>query len=137
MNAFMTHFTTPEGVARVYQQVMTSWLDVRDRLEHPVHTIYYERLVRDPATQLRGIVDYLELPWDDTLLDHTRHARERGLINTPSYEQVTRPINRSAVNRWQRYAVPLETAQTLLCPLIEEFGYDADGAVRARTGETQ
>ena len=124
MNAFMTHFTTPEGVGRVYSAVMTSWIAVRERLEYPVHTVCYERLVADPSVQVRRIVEYLDLPWRESLLDHTRHARNRGLINTPSYEQVTRPINQSAVNRWQRYASRLEATRKAVQPFIEAFGYN-------------
>ncbi len=123
MNAFMTHFTSIEGVARVYRDVFDLWFAAEAHVAGRAHVIRYETLVEDPETSLRALVDHLGLPWDDRLLDHTGAARARGLINTPSYEQVTRPIYRSASYRWKRYAAQLEPIREALAPYLHRLGY--------------
>ena len=124
MNSFMTHYTTPEGVARVYDVVMRSWVAMQDWLSPAPLVVRYEELVATPEPVLRRIVSHLGLRWDDRLLDHTGHARSRGLINTPSYEQVTQPINAKAVDRWRRYQDQLEETARIVAPWLREFEYD-------------
>lgn len=88
-----------------------------------VHTVVYENLVADPEGTLRPLLDFLGLEWNDRLLDHRRTAKSRGTIVTPSYDQVTEPVNTRAVGRWQRYADQLEPALPILLPWAERLGY--------------
>lgn len=127
LTPFMTNFLTVTGAARVYREVMDLWLTVRDRLDLAYHELRYEALVADPEAVLRETVEYLGLDWRDQLLAHERHARDRGLINTPSYEQVTQPIYRSAVGRWERYREQLGEAEAMLAQFVDAFGYDPPG----------
>ena len=55
----------------------------------------------------------------------TERAAKKGAISTPSYSDVTKPVNRRAVGRWQRYRKYFEgeVLDTLL-PFIAEFGYE-------------
>ncbi|MEM9304327.1 MAG: tetratricopeptide repeat protein [Pseudomonadota bacterium] len=125
MSPFMTNFLTVDGVARVYRQVFDLWWAIEPALGPSTHVIRYEDLVEDKESELRRLVTYLGLDWNEALLDHTGSARDRGLINTPSYEQVTRPIYRSAMGRWKRYAEPLETVRAQLARYIQRLGYEA------------
>src|SRR5439155_1490035 len=72
------------------------------------HTIVYERLVEDVEAEVRPLFDFLDLEWQDAVLDHRRTARARGLITTASYSQVTEPIYKRAAGRWLRYRSHLE-----------------------------
>lgn len=80
-------------------------------------------MVNDFEGETRALLDFLGVGWDDAVLDHVEHARQRGIINTPSYHQVTQPIYRDARYRWKRYAVELEPVIPILRPYIERFGY--------------
>ena len=124
LSAFMTHFLSVEGAARVYRDVMTLWLQYQSVMDLPCHEFRYEELVESPESVLRAATGYLGLEWTDDLLRHEDHARRRGLINTPSYEQVTQPIYKSAVGRWKKYRHQLEEAEQLVAPFIDAFGYD-------------
>ena len=46
------------------------------------------------------------------------------MITTASYAQVTEPLYRGAVGRWQRYRKHLEPVLPTLQPWIEKFGYE-------------
>ena len=47
----------------------------------------------------------------------------RKKINTPSYNQVTKPLYKQAINRWQRYDKFLKIEKKLL-KWINEFEYN-------------
>ncbi|GAF80582.1 unnamed protein product, partial [marine sediment metagenome] len=69
------------------------------------------------------LIRFLDLEWDDAVLDYARHARRRRVINTPSYNQVTEPIYQRARYRWGRYAEQLAPVMGVLKPYAEFFGY--------------
>ena len=125
-NDAMAGFTSLESIADIYARVMESWREYCDRL--PVHwqRIRYEDLVADFEPEARRLLDFLGMEWDDAVLDHTRHAQARGLINTPSYHQVTQPIYQHARYRWKRYEQDFAPVLATLQPYIEHFGYTAD-----------
>jgi hypothetical protein len=57
------------------------------------------------------------------MLDHQRTAEARGLITTASYAQVTQPLYRGAIGRWQHYRKHLEPVLPVLAPWAEKFGF--------------
>ncbi len=124
MSPFMLNYTSIDGVAEVYREVMDLWLRYRDLLPLNVHQVRYEALVEAPEQEMRALLDFLGLPWDDAVMAHGRHAKDRGLINTPSYHQVTEPVYRRARDRWKRYRPQLESVIPLLEPYAKAFGYE-------------
>ena len=63
--------------------------------------VRYEDLVRDPAPQLRRLCDFLDEPFDETMLEPHRVAEvavpQRKLWHTRTHE----PVNERAVRRWR------------------------------------
>lgn len=123
MNDAMASFLTIEDAADLYDAVMSGWRAILERFDLSVHTVTYERLVVDAEAQLRPLLDFLGLPWDERVLAHTETAKERGAILTPSYHQVTEPLNVRAVGRWLRYEKQLEPVLPVLLPWAEWLGY--------------
>jgi tetratricopeptide (TPR) repeat protein len=123
MNDAMASFLTIEDGADLYDAVMSGWRAMLERFDLSVHTVVYERLVVDAEAQLRPLIDFLGLPWDDRVLAHAETAKERGAIITPSYHQVTEPLNARAVGRWRRYEKQLESVLPVLLPWAEWLGY--------------
>lgn len=123
VNASMAHFFTLEDTAHLYDQVMAAWLHYAQVLPLKVHTLRYEDLIEDVPATSRRLLDFLGLPWDEAVLSHTEHARQRGAINTPSYHQVVQPIYQRSKFRWTRYASQLSPVMPVLQPYIEKFGY--------------
>lgn len=75
----------------------------------------YEQLVADPEPNIRRMIDFLGLPWDDKCLSHTETERS---VHTFSKVQVRQPIYRSSVDRWKKYA-------PYIGPLLKELGIPA------------
>jgi len=125
MNPFMLHYLSVEGVAKVYEKVMSLWFYFSQQLAFPRFELKYEALVERPEDVLRTLVSFLDLDWEPALADHRSHAMERGLINTPSYHQVTKAVYRSARYRWKRYQPQMQEAIKTLAPFAEKFGYES------------
>jgi len=101
---------------REYARLMDHWREAADlrMLEFD-----YEALVAEPEVQTRRLIDFLDLEWDERCLRF--HEARRDVV-TLSYDQVRRPIYRSASGRWQRY-------RHHLGPLIEALGDALPGGV--------
>jgi len=123
MNDAMASFLTIEDAADLYDAVFSGWTAMREALPLNVHTVRYERLVEDPEAELRPLVEFLGLPWDEQMLAHTETAKKRGAIITPSYDQVTEPLSTRSVGRWKRYRKQLEPVLPVLLPWAKKLGY--------------
>ncbi|MBV8633712.1 MAG: sulfotransferase, partial [Burkholderiaceae bacterium] len=63
--------------------------------------VRYEDMVADTEGQARRLLEYLGLPWDERCLMF--HQNKRRVI-TASAAQVRKPIYRSSLARWEKYA---------------------------------
>ena len=79
-------------------RLMAHWCDV---LPGKVHTVAYEALVTNLEDETRALLAFLGLPFDAACLDFHRCERP---VRTASAAQVRRPLYRSAIGRWERYA---------------------------------
>ena len=123
LNDAMASFLDIEDAADLYDAAMAAFTRGRDAVRVPVHTLVYERLVANPSAELRTVIDFLGLEWDDALLDHQSTARSRGVIVTPSYDQVTRPLDRAPAGRWERYRTQMSSVLPLLTGWADKLGY--------------
>jgi hypothetical protein len=95
-----------------------------DQISNPVFFQRYENLVTDFEPSMRAILDFLELPWSDEIRLYRQKAQQRS-IDTPSYQQVTRPLYSDAIGRWRHFSDQMEPLDRSLGPWIEHFGYPA------------
>jgi tetratricopeptide (TPR) repeat protein len=98
-----------------YQRMMDHWDEV---LPGKVLHVQYEEVVADLETQVRRILDYLELPWEDACLQF--HNTDRA-VRTASSEQVRQPIYTSGIGFWRHYETRLEELKEVLEPLLERY----------------
>ena len=70
-----------------------------------IYDLGYERLVADQEGQIRKLLEYCQLPWDDACLEFHRTRRK---VRTASNAQVRRPIYKDSVKLWKRYENQLE-----------------------------
>ena len=119
----MANFFSLGDTVHLYQQLMTLWFDCSELLDLNFHTVRYESLVSDTEAELQKLFAFLEIDWDESVLDFHQRAAEKDIINTPSYEQVTRPIYAEARYRWHRYRQQLEPFLEELEPFSRKLGY--------------
>jgi tetratricopeptide (TPR) repeat protein len=124
LNSAMRSFTDLIEAARTYDAVFTAWERAEAALPLRVHRIRYERMVDDLAGEMRPLLAFLGLPWDEKVLDNRAAAAERGHVRTASYSQVQEPIYKRAAGRWERYRAQLAPVLPILAPWAEKMGYD-------------
>jgi tetratricopeptide (TPR) repeat protein len=125
MNDAMSHFLQLESTVDYYRSAMQLGLSQLDALPAAQHHCRYEDLIEQPETQARDLLAFLELPWDSRVLSF--HEKARGQrIDTPSYEQVTRPLYRSSIGRWRNYRKQLQPIEEPLRPFLQRFGYPSE-----------
>ncbi len=78
--------------------------------------VRYEDTVADIERQARRMLDFLDLPFEEGVLEFHRTQR---LVKTPSASQVREPIYTEAVQAWKKY-------EKHLGPLIENLRVDTD-----------
>jgi tetratricopeptide (TPR) repeat protein len=128
LNEAMANFCTLADSVALYARTMDLWQLYREQLPLKIHTVRYEDVVEDFDEQVRALCSFLGIPWEDSLRQFSTKALDRGRINTPSYEQVSKPIYRDARYRWHRYREHLAPYLPVLRPYIERFGYSPDTA---------
>lgn len=120
----MRSFTDLKEAALLYDRVFDAWSRAESLLPLDVHRIRYEHMVEDLEGEMRGLLDYLGLPWDARVLDNRASAARRDFIATASYSQVTEPIYRRSAGRWARYRDQLAPVLPILAPWAERLGYE-------------
>lgn len=123
LNDGMSNFLRLETAAELYDLSFGYFEKASDLLGIPVHRIAYENVVEDQERELRSLLDFLELDWNDSVLDHQTTAQGRGRIKTASYAQVGQPIYTQSAGRWTNFRKQMEPVLPLLEPWIARFGY--------------
>ena len=98
-----------------YQRLMDHWHDV---LPGKVLDVHYEEVVADLEGQVRRILDYCGLEFEDSCLRF--HETERS-VKSASSEQVRSPLYSSSVNLWRRYEEHLGPLIESLEPLLAKL----------------
>jgi len=80
-----------------YVSLMEHWKSV---VPGRIHFVQYERLVDDTENEIRRMLDYCGLPFEEGCLRFWENDRT---VLTPSAEQVRRPIYRDAVEQWRKF----------------------------------
>lgn len=98
---------------RDYVDIMDHWDKV---LPGRVLRVQYEDMVEDTEAQVRRMLDYCGLPFEEQCLAF--HQNER-TVRTASSEQVRQPIYRSGMDQWQHYEDWLMPLKRALGPVLD------------------
>ena len=122
-NPISVNWLSLADAAEFYADTMNTWLAVRQHAAVESWIEFrYEDVVADVERQSRRILEFLGVTWDQKVLKFYEHAREK-VVRSPTYRDVTKPVYRASVGRWQHYAQYFEPVQSKLKPFLAEFGY--------------
>jgi tetratricopeptide (TPR) repeat protein len=93
---------------RDYVRLMDHWDAV---LPGRVQRIQYEEMVTDTETQIRALLDYCELDFEEQCL---RFYETDRAVRTPSSEQVRKPIYKEGLEQWRHFEAHLEPLKKAL-----------------------
>jgi hypothetical protein len=80
--------------------------------------VHYEETVDDLENQVRRILDFCDLPFEQSCVDF--HQTERA-VKTASSEQVRQPIYTGALGTWRRYEKHLDLWQEQLGDIVDDL----------------
>ncbi len=124
-SAFKQHFARGNRYSYDLAELGRYYRDYVDLMEHfdrvlpgRVHRAIYERVVDDTESEVRRLLDYCGLPFEDACLRFYENERA---VRTASSEQVRRPIYRDALEQWTHYRAWLGPLEQALGPVVETY----------------
>jgi tetratricopeptide (TPR) repeat protein len=122
LNATNANFLSLERTAKHYADLMDVWLRMRELGGFDWIESRYEDVVADLEAEGRKVTEFLGLHWHPNQARSHETAR-RKVLYAPTYHDVTQPVYKRAVGRWERYAAALAPVQAKLTPYCRAFGY--------------
>ncbi len=107
-----------DDVGRFYRDYVRIMAHVDAALPGRVHRVIYERLVDEPEAEVRRLLDYCGLPFDERCLRF--HENDRA-VRTASSEQVRQPIFREGLDHWRNFEPWLGPLKASLGTVLERY----------------
>jgi hypothetical protein len=89
-----------------YRRLMNHWQKL---LPGFIHEVRYEKLVNNPEQEIRKLIEFCDLKWEEACLEFYKLNR---YIRTASEGQADQPLYTSSIGRWKKYENHLQ-------PLVE------------------
>jgi tetratricopeptide (TPR) repeat protein len=111
-------------MGRFYRDYVDLLAHVDQALPGRVHRVIYERMVEDTEGEVRRLLEYCGLPFEDACLRFFENERP---VRTASSEQVRQPIYREGIDHWRHFEPWLEPLKSALggvltaYPAVPEF----------------
>ena len=122
---FKQHFARGQAFSYSLTDMGRYYADYVDLLDHfdavlpgRVHRVIHERLIDDLDGEVRALLDYLGLPFEEACLHF--YANDRA-VRTASSEQVRRPINSDGVGQWRAMEPHLQPLKDALGVVLTQY----------------
>ena len=124
-SVFKQHFARGQHFSYRLEDIGRYYRDYVDLMAHfdavlpgRVHRVHYEAMVTDTEHEVRRLLDYCGLPFEEACLRF--HENDRA-VRTPSAEQVRQPIYKDALEQWRQYEPWLDPLREALGPVLAEY----------------
>ena len=112
------HSFSQAGMGRFYADYVDAMRHFDAVLPGRVHRLIHDDLVDDFEGELRRLLDYVGVPFEQNCL---RFFETKRAVHTPSSEQVREPINRKGFGRWRNYEPWLGPLKDALGDTLENW----------------
>ncbi len=107
-----------EDIGRYYHDYVELMHHWDAALPGKVLRVQHEDVLDDLEGQLRRMLDFCGLPFEQACLDFYKTERS---VRTASSEQVRQPINKTGVDQWRRFEPFLDPLKEALGPALTEY----------------
>src|SRR5438132_515383 len=107
-----------EDLGRYYRDYVELMAHFDRALPGRVHRVHYESLVENTESEVRALLKYCGLPFEEQCLRFYENERA---VRTASSEQVRQPIFRDGLEQWRHYEPWLEPLKTALGPVLDAY----------------
>lgn len=125
LSVFKQRFATGQSFSYALDDLAAYYAGYRRLLRHwhkvlpgRVHQLVYENLVSHPEQEIRALLQFCGLPFEEACLAPEKTARA---IRTPSSEQVRMPISAERIGYWRNFAPHLLALQESLAGEISTY----------------
>jgi hypothetical protein len=131
LSIFRQYLTGPRGfehdlrdLGRYYNLHLDLLRHWQEALGDRLYVLHYERLVNDPESEIRRLLAFLDLPFDERCL---AFHQTRRTVRSPSAAQVRQPLYASSIGAWRRYAESLQPLRNALAEANQHTGDQSYG----------
>jgi tetratricopeptide (TPR) repeat protein len=124
-SCFRQHFARGMNYSYEQSELGRYYRDYAELLKHMesalpgrLYRLHYERLIADPEAEVRRLLEYCDLPWDEACLRFYDNPR---VVQTISSEQVRQPLYADAVGQWRHFDPWLGPLRNELIDLIAAY----------------
>jgi predicted Zn-dependent protease len=107
-----------DELGRYYRDYVQLMDHIDEVLPGRVHRVFYEHLVANPEAEVRRLLQYCHLPFEEKCL---RFHENQRVAQTLSSEQVRRPLYAHGVDQWRHYEPWLDPLKAPLGRLVEDY----------------
>jgi len=125
LSGFKQHFARGQNFSYSLEDLGRYYRDYVELMAHfdavqpgRVHRVFYENMVEHTEREVRRLLDYCGLPFEDACLNFFDNDRP---VRTASSEQVRQPIYTSGVDQWRRYEAWLDPLKAALGPALDDY----------------
>ena len=80
-----------------YENLVSFW---KNLFKNEIYTAKYENLIEDPENEIKNMIDFCDLVWDENCL---KHHKNKSAIKTASINQARNPIYKTSKNLSDNY----------------------------------
>jgi tetratricopeptide (TPR) repeat protein len=124
-SGFKQHFARGQGFSYDLNDIGRYYADYISLMDHfdevlpgRIHRVLYEQMVEEPEQEIRRLLDYCGLAFEENCLRF--HENERS-VRTASSEQVRQPIFRDGLEQWRNYEQWLGPLKSALGPVLADY----------------
>ena len=107
-----------DEIGRYYHDYVELMAHYDDVLPGRIHRVIYENMVDDTEAEVRRLLDYCGLPFEERCLRFFENERP---VRTASSEQVRKPIFREGIDHWRHYEPWLQPLRSALGPVLDAY----------------
>ena len=107
-----------EHIGRYYRDYVELMTHFDAALPGRIHRVIYEDMVGDTEGEVRRLLAFCELPFEEDTLSF--YANERA-VRTASAQQVRQPINRAGIDQWRHYEPWLQPLRDALGGVLTAY----------------
>ncbi len=123
LNHAMANFLNLNDSLRLYDLTMSLWKNYTNVFKIDYHITKYEDVISNFEKTIRDLLKFLNVKWSDNVTEFYKTAEKRGIIYTPSYNQVSQPIYTNSMYRWKNYEKEFTKSNISLENWVKEFNY--------------
>jgi sulfotransferase family protein len=132
---YVAYHGSIQRAAQMWAQDASGAVKLKEaRGENVVRIHRYEDLASQPRETLQAICKFLDLPWDEAMLEFYKAQQAAKERLSDKYRQnmwanLDRPVSTRSVKQWEKELSPCEVriVEGEAGPLLDKFGYESSG----------